>query len=159
MDEMFLEKLTGVLTQLDERLTAIEHSVNDVIIASLKQASDEYEYDSGLEDFKGRFPNIEEVSPKLKALYGEDFDPYKELYDSSKTHESDEGYDEESFIANTLEDIKKRLDSLVNITAEAVTDDKVEEEVKETPEGPVEEEKIETELPSEEELAKELAMA
>ena len=150
MDENFLDGLANVLNQLDERLSAVEHSVNDVIISSLKEASDEYEYDDGLNAFKEKYADIEGLIPQLKALYGDDYDAYKNFYDSSRSHMNDDGYDEAAFVKNTIDGVRGRFDALKGVEKPVVEEIVVEKNDEEKGEDS-------NDFPGEEQLAKELA--
>lgn len=152
MDETFASNLAEILKQLDERVEVLEHSVNDVIIQSLKEASDEYEYDDGLEAFKGKYAGISDLEADLKALHGDDFDTYKTFYDSARKHSKDEGYDEEAFVNGTIDELKKRFGALRGPKVQEVEVKAEGEEPKKDEEG-----KDSDDFPSEEELAKELA--
>ena len=150
MDQTILEDLGNVLHQLDDRITSLEHSVNDIIIGSLKEASDEYEYNDGLEAFKNNYGGIGDLEAQLKALHGDDYDVYKAFYDSARKHSSDPGYDEGNFVQATINELKNRF-SAMNEASQPVV---IVEETKEEEEGD-----DSAEFPSEEELAKELAEA
>lgn len=148
--------LSEVLKMFDSRIAALEHTVNDVVVKSLVEANDQYEYDQGLETFRGAHPELAEVDPKLKALYGEDFDTAKQLYDSRPT-EFAEGQDEASWVAQELAIVNDKLNALMSVVAPAAEAEEpaTEEttEVKEDEMVPAEEEI------SEEQLAEELKAA
>lgn len=149
--------LSEVLKMFDSRIAALEHTVNDVVVKSLVEANDQYEYDQGLETFRGAHPELAEVDPKLKALYGEDFDTAKQLYDS-RPSEFAEGQDEASWVAQELAIVNDKLNALMSVVAPAAEAEEpaTEEttEVKEDEEMVPAEEEI-----SEEQLAEELKAA
>lgn len=149
--------LSEVLKMFDSRIAALEHTVNDVVVKSLVEANDQYEYDQGLETFRGAHPELAEVDPKLKALYGEDFDTAKQLYDS-RPSEFAEGQDEASWVAQELAIVNDKLNALMSVVAPAAEAEEpaTEEttEVKEDEEMVPPEEEI-----SEEQLAEELKAA
>lgn len=86
---------------LEERLAALEHTVNDVVVKSLVEANDQYEYDTGLEAFRNAHPELSELDPKMKALYGDEYDTSKAFYDARpESYEGD--MDENGWVAATL---------------------------------------------------------
>lgn len=154
MDEQFLAELKEILFALDGRVAALEHTLNDVIIQSWKEAAEEEaqaekerveaeQRKMALEKFTASYPEVAELAAPLKTLYGDDYDVYDDLYSTMQGHVNDEGFDEAAYVNGQLEDVKGRLSAL-NGGAPTETPD-VEED---------EEEEI-----SEEQLAKELAAA
>lgn len=140
--------LSEVLKMFDSRITSLEHTLNDVVVKSLLEANDQYEYDQGLEAFRGAHPELAEVDPKLKALYGDDYDTAKQLYDA-RPSEFAEGQDEASWVANELAIVNDKLNALMEVVNPVATEG--EEPV-------VEEEKTEVkedEVPAEEEISEE----
>ena len=149
MDKEWFEQLYGVLNDFSERLERLEHSVNDIIIQSLVEANKEFEYQDAVAGFTNRYAElVGPIEGKLKTLYGDDFDVYKELYDSMDT--SVEGFDEESYVAEQIAIVNEKLNALI----EAVAPD-VEQEETETVTVPNEVEDVET-VPTEEQLMEEL---
>lgn len=155
MDEQFLAELKEILFALDERVAALEHTLNDVIIQSWKEAAEEEaqaekerveaeQRKMALEKFTASYPEVAELAAPLKTLYGDDYDVYNDLYSTMQNHVNDEGFDEAAYVNGQLEDVKGRLAAL-NGTPAPVEKPDVEEE---------KEEEI-----SEEQLAKELADA
>lgn len=148
--------LSEVLKMFDSRIAALEHTVNDVVVKSLVEANDQYEYDQGLEAFRGAHPELAEMDPKLKALYGEDYDTAKQLYDARPT-EYAEGQDEASWVAQELAIVNDKLNALMSVVAPAETATEepavVEEKTEVKEEDPAEDEI------SEEQLAEELKAA
>lgn len=146
--------LSKVLKMFDSRIAALEHTVNDVVVKSLVEANDQYEYDQGLEAFRGAHPELAEMDPKLKALYGEDYDTAKQLYDA-RPSEYAEGQDEASWVAQELAIVNDKLNALMNVVAPAAEEEpSVTEEKTEVKEEVPAEEEI-----SEEQLAEELKAA
>ena len=154
MDEQFLAELKEILFALDGRVAALEHTLNDVIIQSWKEAAEEEaqaekerveaeQRKMALEKFTASYPEVAELAAPLKALYGDEYDVYDDLYSTMQNHVNDEGFDEAAYVNGQLADVKGRLAAL-NGGAPTETPD-VEED---------EEEEI-----SEEQLAKELAAA
>lgn len=158
--------LSEVLKMFDSRIKALEHTVNDVVVKSLIEANDQMEYDQGLEAFRGAYPELAEIDPKLKKLYGDDYDTAKELYDA-RPSEYGEGQDEASWVAQELAIANEKLNALLSVMAPAVEETKVSEvneevpPTEETTEEPKEEPKGEPEVEeiSEEQLAEELKAA
>ena len=150
MNPDFLTQLKEALNDLNDRLAKVEHTVNDVIINSLMEASDEYDYEDGLNTFKDTYS--EQLSPldgKLKKLYGDDFDSAKELYDTANEHREEEGFDEASYVADQIEEVNEKLDALVDaVGAEAPADGEIKVE-----------EEAPAEIPSQEQLMEELKNA
>lgn len=141
---------------LESRLAALEHTVNDVVVKSLVEANEQYEYDTGLEAFRSAHPELSELDPKMKALYGDEYDTSKAFYDA-RPESYEEGMDENGWVAATLVEVNAKLDALTKAVAPAVEESApVEEET--VVEGlPTEE--AEPEMPSEEQLKAELKAA
>ena len=149
MDKEWFEQLYGVLNDFSERLERLEHSVNDIIIQSLVEANEEFEYQDAVSGFTNRYAEmVGPIEGKLKTLYGDDFDVYKELYDSMDT--SVEGFDEESYVAEQIAIVNEKLNALIEAVAP-----EVETEETETVTNPNEVEDVET-VPTEEQLMEEL---
>lgn len=155
MNEQFLAELKEILFALDERVAALEHTLNDVIIQSWKEAAEEEaqaekerveaeQRKMALEQFTASYPEVAELAAPLKTLYGDEYDVYDDLYSTMQNHVNDEGFDEAAYVNGQLEDVKGRLAALNGAPTE-------------TPDVEVDEEK-EEEI-SEEQLAKELADA
>lgn len=152
--------LSEVLKMFDSRIKALEHTVNDVVVKSLIEANDQMEYDQGLEAFRGAYPEVAEIDPKLKKLYGDDYDTAKELYDA-RPSEYAEGQDEASWVAQELAIANEKLNALLSVMAPAAEGAEVSEvsEAKEVPTEEPKEEGPEVEEISEEQLAEELKAA
>ena len=155
MNEQFLAELKEILFALDERVAALEHTLNDVIIQSWKEAAEEEaqaekerveaeQRKMALEQFTASYPEVAELAAPLKTLYGDEYDVYDDLYSTMQNHVNDEGFDEAAYVNGQLADVKGRLSALNGAPAPVEKPD-VEEE---------KEEEI-----SEEQLAKELADA
>ena len=151
MNEQFLAELKEILFALDERVAALEHTLNDVIIQSWKEAAEEEaqaekerveaeQRKMALEQFTASYPEVAELAAPLKTLYGDEYDVYDDLYSTMQNHVNDEGFDEAAYVNGQLEDVKGRLSALNGTPAPDVEEEK-EEEI------------------SEEQLAKELADA
>lgn len=153
MDEQFLAELKEILFALDERVAALEHTLNDVIIQSWKEAAEEEaqaekerveaeQRKVALEKFTASYPEVAELAAPLKTLYGDEYDVYDDLYSTMQNHVNDEGFDEAAYVNGQLADVKGRLSALNGAPTE--TPDVEEDEKEEI---------------SEEQLAKELAAA
>ena len=103
---------------LESRLAALEHTVNDVVVKSLVEANDQYEYDTGLEAFRSAHPELADLDPKLKALYGDEYDTAKAFYDN-RPESYEEGMDENGWVASMLEEINGKLSALMGLQAPA----------------------------------------
>lgn len=154
MNEQFLAELKEILFALDERVAALEHTLNDVIIQSWKEAAEEEaqaekerveaeQRKMALEKFTASYPEVAELAAPLKTLYGDEYDVYDDLYSTMQGHVNDEGFDEAAYVNGQLEDVKNRLAALNGgvPVAKKPMEDKDEEEI------------------SEEQLARELAEA
>lgn len=155
MDEQFLAELKEILFALDGRVAALEHTLNDVIIQSWKEAAEEEaqaekerveaeQRKMALEQFTASYPEVAELAAPLKTLYGDDYDVYDDLYSTMQGHVNDEGFDEAAYVNGQLEDVKGRLSALNGTPAPVEKPDVEEEKGEEI---------------SEEQLAKELADA
>lgn len=142
MDEEFKLKLKDTLVALETRLTALEHSVNDVIISGLQEAADSYADEENYSRFSETYgPEIGKYADSMKVLCGDDFDLCKELYAALKEAEGygTDGFDEEGLMKGKLQDIADKISKLKEPVEE------VKEEVKEDGDG-------EDNEPSEEEI-------
>ena len=154
MNEQFLAELKEILFTLDGRIAALEHTLNDVIIQSWKEAAEEEaqaekerveaeQRKIALEKFTASYPEVAELAAPLKTLYGDEYDVYDDLYSTMQGHVNDEGFDEAAYVNGQLEDVKNRLAALNGgvPVAKKPMEDEDEEEI------------------SEEQLARELAEA
>lgn len=144
MDEMFLTKLKDTLVSLETRLSAVEHTVNDVIINGLQEAATAYEDEERFNSFSEAYgPEISKYEAPMKVLCGDDFELCKELYEAIKSAEGygTEGFDEKGLMDAKLKEIADKIAAIKGVK-EDVKEDVVESDEEE-------------EGPSEEELAKE----
>lgn len=160
MDKEFLEKLRGTLEDFDTRLRMLEHTCNDVIIGSLESAANEYADNEAYDKFKGAYgADIEPLVGGYKALFGDDYDLERNLYDDLKGTEGygSEGFDEAGVMKARIDDLKARLDAVRAQEAE------IKEEIKKAedkePAKVEENTKPEDEEIPEEQLADELKKA
>lgn len=140
---------------LESRLAALEHTVNDVVVKSLVEANAQYEYDTGLEAFRSAHPELADLDPKLKALYGDEYDTAKAFYDN-RPESYEEGMDENGWVASMLEEINGKLSALMGLQTPAAEEAPVAEGSPAEGEAVVEEEVT---VPDEEQLKAELKAA
>ena len=122
MDEEFKLKLKDTLVALETRLTALEHSVNDVIINGLQEAANSYADEENYNQFSETYgPEIGKYAESMKVLCGEDFDLCKELYNALKEAEGygTDGFDEKGLMEGKLKDIEDKLSKLKTPVEEA----------------------------------------
>ncbi len=159
-DIEFRQKLRETLEDFDKRLRMLEHTCNDVIIGSLESAANEYADNEAYETFKGNYgAEIEPMVVPYKALFGEDYDIERALYDDIKKAEGygSEGFDEAGIMKARIEDLKARLDAVraeEKEIKEEIKEEKNKEESSETVDNTKEEDEV-----SEEQLAEELKEA
>lgn len=149
MDEEFKLKLKDTLVALETRLTALEHSVNDVIINGLQEAANSYADEENYNRFSSEYgESIGKYADSMKVLCGDDFDLCKELYNALKEAEGygTDGFDEKGLMESKLKDIEDKLSKLKTPEAKEEAKEEVKEEVKEDGDGESDDE------PSEEEI-------
>lgn len=159
MDREFLEKLRSTLEDFDKRLRMLEHTCNDVIIGSLESAANEYADNEAYDKFKGAYgAEIEPMVGPYKALFGDDYDLERSLYDDLKGTEGygSEGFDEAGVMKSRIEDLKARLDAVR--AEEKEIKDEIKEEKDKTPSETVDNTKDEGDV-SEDQLAEDLKKA
>lgn len=153
MDIEFRNKLKATLEDFDKRLRMLEHTCNDVIIGSLESAANEYADAEAFDNFKGAYgADIEPLVGGYKALFGEDYDLERSLYDDLKGTEGygSEGFDEAGVMKSRIEDLKARLDAV------RAQEKEIKEEIKEAEKEPSEvEENTKPESEEEEEISEE----
>lgn len=143
MDQEFKLKLKDTLVALESRLSALEHSVNNVILQGLRDAADEYADEENYNAFTANYgDSIGKYSDSMKVLCGDDFDLCKELYSALKEAEGygTEGFDEKALVDSKLKDIEAKLSKLKEPVVETKKEDS--------------EDKSEEDEPSEEEIAR-----
>jgi len=159
MNKEFLDKLRGTLEDFDKRLRMLEHTCNDVIIGSLESAANEYADNEAYDKFKGAYgAEIEPMVGPYKALFGEDYDLERSLYDDLKGTEGYglEDFDEAGVMKSRIEDLKARLDAVRAEEKEIKEEIKAEEDKE--PAETVDNTKDEDEV-SEDQLAEDLKKA
>lgn len=132
MDQEFKLKLKDTLVALESRLSALEHSVNNVILQGLRDAADEYADEENFNVFSETYgDSIGKYSDSMKVLCGDDFDLCKELYSALKEAEGygTEGFDEKALVDSKLKDIEAKLSKLKEpVVAETKKEGKSEED-------------------------------
>lgn len=121
----FADRLTAAFSDLNERISALEHSVNEVLIGGLKEAATEYEEDCKFSDFvdrnQGAFDKYEEPA---KIIYGDDFDVPSAVYEEVKASEGfgSEDFDEAGKVSEVLSAIDSKIDALKSLKEEVKED-------------------------------------
>lgn len=141
MDEMFLTKLKDTLVSLETRLSAVEHTVNDVIINGLQEAATAYEDEERFNSFSEAYgPAISKYEAPMKVLCGDDFELCKELYEAIKSAEGygTEGFDEKGLMDAKLKEIADKIAAIKGVKEEE--EEEVASDDAEDDEGPSEEE-------------------
>lgn len=141
------QKLYTLLKQMEARINALEHSVNDTLIGGLREAANQYADDAAYGIFGEKYgAAIDSVAPDLAIINGEDFDARRSLYDKIKGMEGygTDDFDEEAVVKATIDELKEKLNAIRGV--------KNEEPVKE--ETLADDESVE--LPNEEQLMAEL---
>lgn len=151
--------LQEIINDVDRRLKALEHNVNDVILDGLRKANDSYIDDERYKVFSDTYGEM--ISPyvdSMKILCGEDYDLCRDLYNYTKEQEGygTDGYDEAGVISRAIESVKGKIAALKGVSPNDV-EVKVEAEV-DKGEG-TDEKKEDDGIPSDEELMKELKAA
>ena len=141
------QKLYVLLKQMEARINALEHSVNDTLISGLREAANQYIDNENYGIFGEKYgAAIDEVAPDLAIINGEDFDARRSLYDKIKGMDGygSDDFDEEAVVKATIDELKNKLNAIRGV--------KNEEPVKE--ETLADDESVE--LPNEEQLMAEL---
>lgn len=112
------------MEELEKRLAALEHLVNDVIIGGLKKANDEYIDEDNYGKFKEAYGEM--LSPyvePMKLIVSDDsYDLTRDLYDFAKKQDGygTEGFDEKSIITDAIENIKSKIAAIKNVDPDNV---------------------------------------
>lgn len=141
------QKLYVLLRQFEDRINALEHSVNDTLISGLKEAANAYIDGENYSAFSEKYGSaIDSVAPDLKIINGDDFDARRSLYDKIKGMEGygSDDFDEEAVVKATIDELIEKLNAIKGVKNEV----------------PVKEETLaeteSVELPNEEQLMAEL---
>ena len=141
------QKLYVLLKQMEARINALEHSVNDTLIGGLREAANQYADDAAYGIFCDKYgTSIDTVSPDLAIINGEDFDARRSLYDKIKGMDGygTDDFDEEAVVMATIEELKNKLNAIRGVKNEEPVKDEIVAETESV------------ELPSEEQLMAEL---
>lgn len=142
-----MEDLKELLLSLADRIDALEHKVDVVLIGGLKKAADEYKYDEDFGAFDVTYgPSIESLIEPYKLICGPDYDLKKEMFDALRNVEGygTEGFDEAGVVNAKIAELQERINKLKDIKDEK--EETVEDDVASDND----------EIPSEEQLMKEL---
>lgn len=130
MDQELLDQLKVLLEQLNDRVEALEHTVNDTIIGGWKKADEEYKDCEAHKHFTETYgADLDKLSPYFQKLYGDDYNLDNELYNELK---STDGYGTESFDEDAL--MKAKIAELTDKFKDWDLNPKTEEPVKEAEE-------------------------
>ena len=135
------------MEDLEARVAALEHLVNDVLIGGLKKANDEYIDEDNYSKFQDNYGAMLEPYVKpMKAICGEDYDLSRDLYDFAKTQDGygTEGFDEKAIIDDAIENIKAKMAAIKGVAPEDV-EVKVEADVADTEKEDVKDETADAE--------------
>lgn len=95
-----------------EKAESLEHMVFDEVINPAKEALDQYNYNTGLEDFSSRYSDkLSGYNEKLRPIEGEDFDIMKQAYDGYNSIEGEKP-DEAMYIDELVKVVDKQLDDI-----------------------------------------------
>ena len=111
------------MEDLEARVAALEHLVNDVLIGGLKKANDEYIDEDNYNKFQESYGAMLEPYVKpMKEMCGEDYNLSRDLYDFAKTQDGygTEGFDEKAIIDDAIENIKSKIAAIKSVSPEDV---------------------------------------
>ena len=95
-----------------EKAEGLEHMVFDEVINPAKEALDQYNYNTGLQDFSSRYSDkLSGYNDKLRPIEGEGFDIMKEAYDGYNSIEGEKP-DEAMYIDELVKVVDKQLDDI-----------------------------------------------
>ena len=95
-----------------EKAESLEHMVFDEVINPAKEALDQYNYNTGLQDFSSRYSDkLSGYNDKLRPIEGEGFDIMKEAYDGYNSIEGEKP-DEAIYIDELVKVVDKQLDDI-----------------------------------------------
>lgn len=131
------QKLYVLLKQMEARINALEHSVNDTLIGGLREAANQYADDAAYGIFGEKYgAAIDEVAPDLAIINGEDFDARRSLYDKIKGMDGygSDDFDEEAVVKATIDELKNKLNAIRGVkNEEPVKEETLAEETVELP--------------------------
>lgn len=140
--------LITIIEQLSDRVSALEHTVNDVIIEGWRKADEQYKDQEAYSVFSEKYgPQLEGLKPYFVKLYGDDFDLPHSLYDELKKVDGygTDGFDEDFLMKAKLDELHSKFDGWdladkiedaveeVAPGAEVVVEDKTDEKKDEEP--------------------------
>lgn len=112
MDEQILDQLKVLLEQLNNRVEALEHTVNDTIIGGWKKADEEYRDCEAHKAFTDTYgSDLDKLSPYFKKLYGDDYNLDNELYNELKSTDGygTEGFDEDGLMKAKIAELNDKF--------------------------------------------------
>lgn len=147
----FSDEISHVREEMQNKIETLENTVFNEILEPAKAASEKAAYDADLKVFTDKYS--EKVSPyldRIKAVEDEDFDFYKNTFDSWKDYEADKGdsaLSEEEYVDSVLEKVKTQLETIKEAIGASEVEMKVDENgnVEATADGEtIAEDKVET---------------
>jgi hypothetical protein len=117
MNENFEKEVTEALAAIIESVKYVydeQTKIKKTVDTIVQVVTDAYEKDQEEADYNGFSEKAsglfdDDLVAKLKAIHGEDFDHTKALYDDVKSHRGDEGFDEDSYINEVIQEAAQRL--------------------------------------------------
>jgi hypothetical protein len=111
--EEFKSHLKESLEAIDQRISALEHLVNDVIIGGLKDAADEFADDEAYSVFVDTYGDkYKDLEPSMKILNGDGYDMGSDLYERVKSKRDTEGFDELTEVESILNELSSKISAI-----------------------------------------------
>lgn len=111
--EEFKMHLKESLEAMDQRISALEHLVNDVIIGGLKDAADEFADDEAYSIFVDNYGDkYKDLEPSMKILNGDDYDIGSDLYERVKSKRDTEGFDELAEVESIINELQSKISAI-----------------------------------------------
>lgn len=129
--DRLLEALTGVVQKVDElseRVDEHDSVLYDGLIGPANEQIAQNEYDNALSDFRTKY--AEKLGPyegKLKAIEGDDFDVFKEAFDTY--NDSDYDFTPDEYVEKLTASISDQIEKIKEAVAEQEGVDKEDVEV------------------------------
>jgi hypothetical protein len=102
----------GMIQAVREKAENTEHLIFDEVINPAKDALDQYNYNTGLQDFSSRYGDkLSGYNDKLRPIEGEDFDIMKQAYDGYNSIEGEKP-DEAMYVDELIKAVDKQLDDI-----------------------------------------------
>ena len=101
-----------MIKAIQEKTDSTERLIFDEVINPAEEALDQYNYNTGLEDFSSRYSDkLSGYNDKLRPIEGEDFDIMKQAYDGYNSIEGEKP-DEALYIDELVKAVDKQLDDI-----------------------------------------------